>query len=147
MKNLAEGIRVLASQMDRLKEIRKSNELCVTISQFPGIMKGVVEFIEKWLESWSGAYSVVWEGLTTESLAAAKHILVLPHKDKAIELRRNLDEFRERFVVDLMVEVQIGQGLVSIFIVRLVWTVISATIANGVLNIQGGLFVIPDRLS
>ena len=118
MKNLAEGIRVLASQMDRLKEIRKSNELCVTISQFPGIMKGVVEFIEKWLESWSGAYSVVWEGLTTESLAAAKHILVLPHKDKAIELRRNLDEFRERFVVDLMVEVQIGQGLVSIFIVR-----------------------------
>jgi len=120
MKSLAEGIRILASQMDRLKEIRKSNELCVTIGKFPGIMKEVVDFIEKWLESWSGAYSVVWEGLTTESLAAAKHILVLPHKDKAIELRRNLDEFRERFVVDLMVEVQIGQGLVSIFIVRLV---------------------------
>jgi len=114
MKNLAEGIRILASQMDRLKEIRKSNELCVTISKFPGIMKQVVDFIEKWLESWSGAYSVMWEGLTTESLAAAKHILVLPHKDKAIELRRNLDEFRERFVVDLMVEVRIGQGLVSV---------------------------------
>jgi len=114
MKNLAEGIRILASQMDRLKEIRKSNELCVTISKFPGIMKQVVDFIEKWLESWSGAYSVMWEGLTTESLAAAKHILVLPHKDKAIELWRNLDEFRERFVVDLMVEVRIGQGLVSV---------------------------------
>ena len=85
-------------------------------------MKGMVDFIEKWLESWSGACSVVWEGLTTESLAAAKHILILPHKDKAIELRRNLDEFRKRFVVDLMVEVRIGQGLVSvpIFIVRLV---------------------------
>jgi len=114
MKNLAEGIRILASQMDRLKEIRKSNELCVTISKFPGIMKQVVDFIEKWLESWSGAYSVMWEGLTTESLAAAKHILVLPHKDKAIELWRNLDEFRERFVVDLMVEVRIGQGLVFV---------------------------------
>jgi len=114
MKNLAEGIRILASQMDRLKEIRKSNELCVTIGKFPGIMKQVVDFIEKWLESWSGAYSVMWEGLTTESLAAAKHILVLPHKDKAIELWRNLDEFRERFVVDLMVEVRIGQGLVFV---------------------------------
>ena len=50
----------------------------------------------------------------TESLAAAKHILVLPHKDRAIELQRNLDGFRERFMVDLMVEVRIGQGLVSV---------------------------------
>jgi len=47
MKNLAEDIRVLASQMDWLKEIWKSNELCVTIGKFPGIMKEVVDFIEK----------------------------------------------------------------------------------------------------
>jgi len=47
-------------------------------------------------------------------MVAAKHILVVAHKDKAIELRRNLDEFRERFVVDLMVEVRIGQGLVPV---------------------------------
>jgi len=71
-------------------------------------MKEVVDFIEKWLKSWSGVYFVMWERLTTEALAAAKHILVLPHKDKAIELRRNLDEFRERFMVDLMAEVRIG---------------------------------------
>ena len=55
--------------------------------------------------------------MTTESLVAAKHILVLPHKDRAIELQRNLDGFRERFVLDLMVEVQIGQGLVPVPIV------------------------------
>jgi len=57
-----------------------------------------------------------------ESLTAAKHVLVLPHKDRAIELQRNLDGFRERFVLDLMIEVQLRQGLVlvPIVIVRLV---------------------------
>ena len=107
-------MRTLAGQLDRLKNIPKSNELRITIGKFPRMMKKVVDFIDKWLESWSGAYSIVWDGLTTESMVAAKHILVAAHKDKAIELRRNLDEFRERFVVDLMVEVQIGQGLVSV---------------------------------
>jgi len=116
MKNMAESIRILAGQLDRLKDIPKSNELRVTISEFPIMMRKVVEFIKKWLESWSGVYSVVWDGLTTESFITAKHILVLPHKDKAIELRRNVDEFRERFVVDLMVEVRKGQGLVSAYI-------------------------------
>jgi len=53
----------------------------------------------------------------TESLVAAKHILVLPHKDRAIELQRNLDGFRERFVLDLMIEVQLRQGLVPVPIV------------------------------
>ena len=112
MKDLAEGIRILASQMDRLKKAPKSEELRATISEFPRMMKEVVDFIEKWLESWSGVYSILWDGLTTELLAAAKHILVLPHKDKAIESQRNLDELRKRFVVDLIQEVQIGQGLV-----------------------------------
>jgi len=82
----------------------------------------------------------------TDLLVAAKHILVLPHKDKAIELQKNVDEFRKRFVVDLMSEVRIGQGLafVPIFIVRLVWTIITATIADGISNVQGGLFVVPN---
>jgi len=78
------------------------------------MMKEVVEFVEKWLESWSGAYSVLWDGLTTELLVAAKHILVAPHKDEAIELRKKVDEFRERFKTDLMIEVRTGQGLVSV---------------------------------
>ena len=95
---------LLASQLDELKDIPNSNKLCTTISEFPRMMREVVNFIEKWLESWSGVYSVVWDILTTESLVTAKHILVLPHKDKAIELWRNMDEFGKRF----MVETQIG---------------------------------------
>jgi len=114
MKSLAESIKTLSSQLDRLKEVPKSNELRVTIGKFPGMMKEVVEFVEKWLESWSGAYSVLWDGLTTELLVAAKHILVAPHKDEAIELRKKVDEFRERFKTDLMIEVRTGQGLVSV---------------------------------
>ena len=123
MKNMAESIRL------------------------PKTMKEVVDFIEKWFKRWLGAYSVVWDGLTTESFVAAKHILAPPHKDKVIELWRNVDEFRERFVVDLMAEVRVGQGLVSmiIFIIWLVWTMISATIADGVSNIQHRLFLIPDQ--
>jgi len=49
----------------------------------------------------------------TESLVAAKHVLVVPHKDQAIDLRKKMDDFRERLLVDLVPEVQIGQGLVS----------------------------------
>jgi len=92
MKNMAESIRL------------------------PKTMKEVVDFIEKWFKRWLGVYSVVWDGLTTESFVAAKYILALPHKDKVIELLRNVDEFRERFVVDLIVEVRVGQGLVCDYI-------------------------------
>ena len=113
MKNLAESIRTLPSQLDRLKDIPKSSELYVAIVEFPGMMKEVVDFIEKWLESWSGVYLVMWDGSTTESLIAAKHILV-PYETEAIELRKKVDGFRERFTVDLMLKVQIGQGLVSV---------------------------------
>jgi len=59
MKSLAEGIRILASQLDRLKEVQKSSELRLTMSEFPRMMEEVVDFIEKWLESWSGVYSVM----------------------------------------------------------------------------------------
>jgi len=114
MKNLAEGIRVVASQMDRLKEVPKSNELCVTISEFPRMMEEVVGFIEKWLENWSGVYSVARAGVTTESLMAAKHILVVPHKDKAVELRKKLDAFARNFDRDLLIEIRTEQGLIFV---------------------------------
>jgi len=104
MQDLGKGMGMLASQLDELKDIPKSNKLRTTISEFHRMMREVVNFIEKWLESWSGVYSVVWDILTTESLVTAKHILVLPHKDKAIELWRNMDEFGKRF----MVEARIG---------------------------------------
>ena len=114
MKNLAEGIRVVASQIDRLKEVPKSNELRVTISEFPRMMEEVVGFIEKWLENWSGAHSVVWDGLMIESLVVAKHILVAPHKDKAIELRKKLDAFARNFDRDLLIEIRTEQGLIFV---------------------------------
>jgi len=53
MKNMAESIRL------------------------PKTMKEVVDFIEKWFKRWLGVYSVVWDGLTTESFVTAKHILTL----------------------------------------------------------------------
>ena len=114
MKNLAESIGTLCSQLNKLKDTPKSKGLCDTIGEFPGMMKEVVEFIEKWLESWSGAYPDLWDGLTAELLVAAKYILVAPHKDEAIELRKKVDGFRERFTLDLTVEIRIGQGLVSV---------------------------------
>ena len=47
---------MLAGQLDRLKEVPKSDELRATIGKFPGMMEEVVNFIEQWLKSWSGAY-------------------------------------------------------------------------------------------
>ena len=110
MKNLAESIRTLPSQLDRLKDIPKSSELYVAIVEFPGMMKEVVDFIEKWLESWSGVYLVMWDGLTTESLIAAKHILV-PYETEAIELRKKVDGFRDQLVADLAIEIRVAQQL------------------------------------
>jgi len=112
MKNLAESIRNLPSQLDRLKQVPKSKELCSTINEFPGIMKEVVGFIDKWLESWSGAYSVMCDGLTTESLVVAKRILVVPHKDEAIELRKKVDAFAGNFDRDLLLEIRAEQGMI-----------------------------------
>ena len=112
MQDLAEGMRILAGQLDRLKEVPKSEELCNTINNFPGMMKEVVDFIDKWLESWSGAYSAGWDRVTTESLVAAKHILVVPHKEKAIELQKRLDAFAGQFDRSLLIEIKAEQGLV-----------------------------------
>jgi len=97
MQDLAEGMRILADQLDSFRGVQKSEELRNTINEFPGMMKEVVEFIDKWLESWSGAYSVLWNGLVTESLVAAKHILVVPHKEKTEETGCFRRKFRQRY--------------------------------------------------
>ena len=55
---MTESVRILASHMGRLKEVPKSNEMRVTIGEFPRMMEEVVDFIDKWVKSWSGAYSV-----------------------------------------------------------------------------------------
>jgi len=47
-------------------------------------------------------------------LVAAKHVLVVPHKDKAIELRRKLDTFAGNFDRDLLIEIRAEQGLILV---------------------------------
>ena len=111
---MAEGIRILASHLERLKEVPKSTELRVTISEFPGMMKEVVDFIEKWLKSWSGTYYVVWKGLSTESLATAKHILILPHRDKAVDLWKKLNAFAGNFDWNLLIDIRAEQGMIFV---------------------------------
>jgi len=59
MQDLAESMSTLAGQLDRLRNIPKSDELCRTITEFNGMMEEVVNFIGQWLKSWLGECSVV----------------------------------------------------------------------------------------
>ena len=52
MKSLANSIQMLADQLDRLKEVRISDQLCCTMREFPEIMEEVVNFIWRWLKNW-----------------------------------------------------------------------------------------------
>ena len=38
---------MLASQLDRVKQVPNSEELCHTINEFPGIMEEVIGFIQE----------------------------------------------------------------------------------------------------
>ena len=120
MKRMAEIIGILASQMDRLKEVPKSDKLSQIIHGFPRLAEGVVDFIEQWLKSWSGAYFAGYDTVMTELLVAVKHLFVAPHKDKATELRKKLDAFAVNFDRDLLIEIRAEQGIILcvIFIVQ-----------------------------
>ena len=104
---------ILAGQLNRLKQVPKSNELGVTINEFLGMMEEVVDFIQKWLENWTRTYQFIWDGFFTESVVPVKHILVAVQKGKAIELRDNLDAFADKFDRALLIEIFVEQGLVS----------------------------------
>jgi len=53
MKYLADSMSSLAGQLNRLKKFVKSDKLGAFISNFDGIMREVLDFIQKWLENWS----------------------------------------------------------------------------------------------
>ena len=53
------------------------------------------------------------------SLVSVKYILIAAQKDKAIEMRDKLDSFRDRFMVDLMIEMRVKQGL--LFVLHTDW--------------------------
>lgn len=57
MQRLAESMSILADQLDRLKQVPKSDQLRQAIGEFLEMMEEVVDFIQNWLGSWSGTYS------------------------------------------------------------------------------------------
>jgi len=56
MKSLAESIRTLAGQFNRLQKIHNSDELRQSIDEFFSIMGEVISFIQEWLEKWTCTY-------------------------------------------------------------------------------------------
>ena len=112
MRDLAEGMSILAGQLNRLKDILESDELGRTISEFPGMMEEVADFIAQWLESWLGEYLAGWDRFMTELLVAAKHILFVPHEDQAIKLRKKLDTYAGIFDPNVSKEIREERGLV-----------------------------------
>jgi len=59
MKSLAESIRTLAGQLNRLKKVPNSDELWQIINEFPGMMIEVMDFIQEWLEHWTRTYELM----------------------------------------------------------------------------------------
>jgi len=56
MKSLAESIKILTGQLDRLKKVPSSDELRQTLNEFQGMMGEVMDFIQEWLENWTHKY-------------------------------------------------------------------------------------------
>jgi len=59
MKNLANSMGILAGQLNRLKQVPKSNKLGATIIEFSRMMEEVVDFIQKWLKNWMRTYEFI----------------------------------------------------------------------------------------
>jgi len=48
----------------------------------------------------------------SNSLVLVKYIFVAAQKDRATELRDKLDNFKDRFIVELTIDMRVEQGLV-----------------------------------
>ena len=93
-------------------------------------------------------YQFIWDEFFTESVIPVKYILVAIQKCKENELRDNLDAFADKFDRDLLIEIFVEQGLVSvhIFIVQVVLFMVLATIANDIKSIHAGISNIQGKL-
>lgn len=91
----------------------------------------------------------MWDRFVTDSSAPGQYIFVAAQKDKAIELRNKIDNFKGRLMVELTIDIRVKQGLlfVSDLIVRIDWFVASDAMANDVESIRGGQSVIPIHSS
>jgi len=82
MQGLADSMMHLADQLDKLKDVPNSEELCRTIGKFPGMMEEVVVFIHHWLDSWLGAYPSAWHGISIEpSVQPSTSLLFLRRRE------------------------------------------------------------------
>ena len=84
-----------------------------------------------------------------DSLVLVKYILIVAQKDKAIEMQDKLDSFRNRFMVDLAIEMRVKQGVVfvpdTIFPTCLTCGIIADGIKSvhaSIGNLQGGLSMV-----
>jgi len=59
MKTLVNIMSILASQLCRLEQAPKSDQLGTTISKFYKIMGEVVDFIQQWLIHWTHVYQFI----------------------------------------------------------------------------------------
>ena len=112
MKSLAENIRILAGQLDRLKKVPSSDELRQTINEFPGMMGEVMDFIQEWLKNWTRTYEFMWDRFVPDPSVLVKYILVAAQKEKVVEQKDKLNNFKDKFMVELTIDMRVEQGLV-----------------------------------
>jgi len=88
MQSLAGSMTHLADQIDKLKDVPNSREMYHTISEFPGIMEEVVDFIHNWLKSWLGAYPPVGDVITTDPLVQPSTSLLSLRRTELLSYKR-----------------------------------------------------------
>ena len=88
MKNLAESMSILARQLNRLKEVPQSDALHGTINEFPNMMEEVINFIQTWLENWTGMCQFTRDVLFTECNVQSSTSLLSLKKTKQVDYRR-----------------------------------------------------------
>ena len=82
----------------------------------------------------------MWDRVVPDSSVPVKYILFAAQKDKAIELWDKLDDFRDKFMVDLAIEIRVKQGLMClILIVQLVWLTVSDAMADDMKSMTAGI--------
>ena len=80
---------VLVGQLNRLKEVPQSDTLRGTINEFPNMMEEVINFIQTWLENWTGIYQFARDVFFTECNVQSSTSLLLLKRTKQADYRRS----------------------------------------------------------
>jgi len=89
MKGLVGSMIVLAGQLNRLKEVPQSDALRDTIKIFPSMMEEVMNFIQTWLENWTGMCQFAQDVFFTEFNVQSSTSLLSLKRTKRVDYRRN----------------------------------------------------------